>query len=150
MFFLEFMIPANIRSHLMGDDRLDFPLVQPEKPSATSGRIVQWFHTACGVGKKEEKVKNQLIHGIFELFMARCWERYWNNTITNKNEQNKVIFQNFFRNFNTPDGSFSVLISNIFGAGRYYLVVWNLDPQRFVTKAHFSFPATSLSITLPK
>ena len=151
MFFLEFMIPANIRSHLMGDDRLDFPLAQPEKPSATSGRIVQWFHTACGVGgKKKEKVKNQLIHGIFELFMARCWERYWNNTITNKNEQNKVIFQNFFRNFNTPGGSFSVLISNIFGAGRYYLVVWNLDPQRFVTKAHFSFPATSLSITLPK
>ena len=38
--FLEFMIPANI-SHLMGDDRLDFPLAQPEKPSATSGRIVQ-------------------------------------------------------------------------------------------------------------
>ena len=67
-----------------------------------------------------------------------------------KNEQNNVIFQNFFRNFNTPGGSFSVLISNIFGAGRYYLVVWNLDPQRFVTKAHFSFPATSLSITLPK
>ena len=62
----------------MGDDRLDFPLAQPEKPSATSGRIVQWFHTACGVGKKKEKVKNQLIHGIFELFMARCWERYWN------------------------------------------------------------------------
>ena len=81
----------------MGDDRLDFPLSQPEKPSATSGRIVQWFHTACGVGKKKkkEKVKNQLIHGIFELFMARCLERYWNNIITNKNEQNKVIFQNF-------------------------------------------------------
>ena len=39
--FLEFMIPANIRNHLMGDDRLDFPLAQPEKPSATSGRIVQ-------------------------------------------------------------------------------------------------------------
>ena len=47
----------HIRRHLMGVDRLDFPLAQPEKPSATSGRILQWFHTACGVGKKE-KVKN--------------------------------------------------------------------------------------------
>ena len=139
----------HIRRHLMGVDRVDFPLAQPEKPSATSGRILQWFHTACGVGKKV-KVKNQLIHGIFELFMARCWERYWKNTITNKNEQNEVIFQTFLRNFNTPGGSFSVIISNVFGAGRYYLVVWNLDPQRFVTKALFSFPATSLSIALPK
>ena len=137
----------HIRRHLMGVDRLDFPLAQPEKPSATSGRILQWFHTACGVGKKE-KVKNESIHGIFVL--ARCWERFWKNAITNKNEQNKVIFQTFLRNFNTPGGSFSVLISNVFGAGRYYLVVWNLDPQRFVTKAHFSFPATSLSITLLK
>ena len=59
-------------------------------------------------------------------------------------------FSNFFKSFNTPGGSFLVLISNVFGAGRYYLVVWNLDPQRFVTKAHFSFPATSLSVTLPK
>ena len=74
----------------MGVDRLDFPLAQPEKPSATSGRILQWFHTASGVGKKE-KVKNELIHVIFVL--ARCWERYWKNTIANKNEQNKVIFQ---------------------------------------------------------
>ena len=80
----------------MGVDRLDFPLAQPEKPSAASGRILQWFHTACGVGKKE-KVKNELIHGTFELFMASCWERYWKNTITNKNEQNKVIFSNFFK-----------------------------------------------------
>ena len=56
----------------------------------------------------------------------------------------------FFKEFYTPGGSFSVLISDDFGAGRYYLVVWNLNPQRFVTKAHFSFSATSLSITLPK
>ena len=76
----------------MGVDRLDFPLAQPEKPSATSGRILQWFQTACGVGKKET-VKNELIHGIFVL--ARCWERFWKNAITNKNEQNKVIFQTF-------------------------------------------------------
>ena len=61
----------HIRRHLKGVNRLDFPLAPPEKPSATSGRILQWFHTACGVGKKE-KVKIQLIHGIFELFMARC------------------------------------------------------------------------------
>ena len=60
----------HIRRHLKGVNRLDFPLALPKKPSATSGRILQWFHTACGVGKK--KVKNQLIHGIFELFMARC------------------------------------------------------------------------------
>ena len=101
----------------MGVDRLDFPLAQPEKPSATSGRILQWFHTACGVGEKET-VKNELIHGIFVL--ARCWERFWKNAITNKNEQNKVIFQTFLRNFNTPGGSFSVLISNVFGPGRYF------------------------------
>ena len=82
----------------MGVDLLEFPLAQPEKPSATSGRILQWFHTACGVGKKV-KVKNQLIHAIFELFMARCWERYWKNTITNKNEQNKVSFQTFLKEF---------------------------------------------------
>ena len=82
----------------MGADRLNFPLAQPEKPSATSGRILQWFHTASGVGKKE-KVKNQLIHGIFELFMARCSERCWKNTITNKNEQDKVIFQTFLKEF---------------------------------------------------
>ena len=31
----------HIRSHLMGVDRLDFPLAQPEKLSATSGRILQ-------------------------------------------------------------------------------------------------------------
>ena len=30
------------------------------------------------------------------LFMAGCWERYWKNTITNKNEQYRVIFQTFF------------------------------------------------------
>ena len=54
-----------------------------------------------------------------------------------KIKQNKVIFQTFFKEFNTPGGSFSVLISNVFGAGRYIWVVWNLDPQRFVTKAHF-------------
>ena len=30
----------HIRSHLMGVDRLDFPLAQPEKPSASSGRIL--------------------------------------------------------------------------------------------------------------
>ena len=40
--FLRVYYPSkHIRSHLMGDDRLDFPLAQPEKPSATSGRIVQ-------------------------------------------------------------------------------------------------------------
>ena len=43
----------------MGDDRLDFSLAQPEKPSATSGRIVQWFHTACGVEKKKKERKGQ-------------------------------------------------------------------------------------------
>ena len=53
----------------------------------------------------------------------------------------------FLKEFYTPGGSFSVLISNVFGAGRYYLVVWNLNPQRFVAKAHFSFSVTSLSIT---
>ena len=40
-----------------------------------------------------------------------------------KNGQKKVIFQTFLKNFNTPGGSFSVIISNVFGAGRYYLVV---------------------------
>ena len=86
----------HIRRHLKGVNRLDFPLAPPDKPFATSGRILQWFHTACGVGKKE-KVKDQLIHGIFEFFMARCWERYWKNTITTKNEQNKVIFKTFLK-----------------------------------------------------
>ena len=72
MFFLGVYDPSkHIRRHLMGVNRLDFPLAPPEKPFATSGGILQWFHTACGVGKKE-KVKNQLIHGIFELFMDRC------------------------------------------------------------------------------
>ena len=31
----------HIRRHLMGVDGLDFPLAQPEKPSATSDRILQ-------------------------------------------------------------------------------------------------------------
>ena len=97
MFFLEFYDPSkHIRRHLMGVDRLDFPLAQPEKPSATSDRILQWFHTACGVGKKE-KVKNQLIHGIFELFMARCWERYWKKDNYKQKWAKQGHFLNFFK-----------------------------------------------------
>ena len=56
----------------MGDDRLDFPLAQPEKSSATSGKLCSDSILPAGWEKKKEKVKNQLIHGIFELFMARC------------------------------------------------------------------------------
>ena len=151
MFFLEFRIPANIiiRRHLMGVDRLDFPLAQPEKPSATSGRILQWFHTACGVGEKE-KVKNELIHGTLNCLWLDAERGIGKTQLQTKMSKTRSFFKLFLRNFNTPGGSFSVLISNVFGAGRYYLAVWNLDPQRFVTKAHFSFPATSLSITLPK
>ena len=52
-------------------DRLNFPLAQPEKQSATSGRIFSDSILPVGWGKKK-KVKNQLIHGIFELFMAKC------------------------------------------------------------------------------
>ena len=40
-----------------------------------------------------------------------------------KVSKTRSFFKLFLRNFNTPGGSFSVLISNIFGAGRYYLVV---------------------------
>ena len=40
-----------------------------------------------------------------------------------KMSKTRSFFKFFFRNFNTPGGSFSVLISNIFGAGRDYLVV---------------------------
>ena len=51
----------------MGDDRLDFPLAQPEKPSATSGRIVQWFHTACGVEKKKRKGQKSINSWNFRI-----------------------------------------------------------------------------------
>ena len=40
-----------------------------------------------------------------------------------KMSKTRSFFKIFFWNFNKPGGSFSVLISNIFGAGRYYLVV---------------------------
>ena len=39
-----------------------------------------------------------------------------------KMSKTRSVFKLFLRNFNTPGGSFSVIISNLFGAGRYYLV----------------------------
>ena len=40
-----------------------------------------------------------------------------------KMSKTRSFYKLSLRNFNTPGGSFSVLISNVFGAGRYYLVV---------------------------
>ena len=58
----------------MGVDQLDFPLAQPQELSATSGRILQSFHTACGEREKE-MVKNQLIHGFYFIliFLICLW-----------------------------------------------------------------------------
>ena len=55
----------------MGVDLLDFPVAQPKELSATSGRILQRFRNACGVGKKKRKGQKSN-HGIFRLFMAMC------------------------------------------------------------------------------
>ena len=40
-----------------------------------------------------------------------------------KMSKTRSFFKLFLRNYNTPGGSFSVLISNVSGAGQYYLVV---------------------------
>ena len=40
-----------------------------------------------------------------------------------KMSKTRLFYKLSLRNFNTPGGSFSVLISNVFGAGRCYLVV---------------------------
>ena len=40
-----------------------------------------------------------------------------------KMSKTRSFYKLSLRNFNTPGGSFSVLISNVFGAGLYYLVV---------------------------
>ena len=88
----------HIRRHLMGVDRLDFPLAQPEKPSATSGRILQGIHTACGVGKKE-KVKNQLILGILNCLWLDAKRVIGKTQLQTKMSKNKVIFQTFFKEF---------------------------------------------------
>ena len=40
-----------------------------------------------------------------------------------KMSKTRSFFKLFKGIFNTPGGSFSVLISNVFGAGQYYLVV---------------------------
>ena len=40
-----------------------------------------------------------------------------------KMSKTRSFLKPFFKEFYTPGGSFSVLISNVFGAGRYYLVV---------------------------
>ena len=61
----------DIRRHLMSVDRLDFPLAQPEKPSATSGRILQWFHTASEVGKKKRSKMNWFMEFLFWLDAER-------------------------------------------------------------------------------
>ena len=40
-----------------------------------------------------------------------------------KMSKTRSFLKLFKKNFNTPGGSSSVVISNVFGAGRYYLVV---------------------------
>ena len=71
-----------------------------------------------------EKVKNQLVME----FLDSLWlddVRYWKNIIKKMN--NPWSFFVFFfwwgEHFNTPRSLFSVLISNAFGVGQYYLVV---------------------------
>ena len=59
----------HIRRHLMGVDRLDFPLAQPESRLLLPVEFCSDSILPVGWGKKE-KVKNELIHGIFVL--ARC------------------------------------------------------------------------------
>ena len=66
-------------------------------------------------GGEKVKVKNQLIDGIFGLLLARCRERYWKNTNTNKNEQPKVIFKTIFWNFTAGgEGIFPIFDFKLF------------------------------------
>ena len=53
----------------MGVDRLDFPLAQPKSRLLLPVEFCSDSILPVGWGKKE-KVKNELIHGIFVL--ARC------------------------------------------------------------------------------
>ena len=66
-----------------------------------------------------------------------------------KMSKTRSFLKHFLRKFNTPGGSFSVLISNVFGAGRYYLVVRGAGKARFNVATSTNATVTCTAYIIP-